>query len=113
MHSRLEESGHAAQDNVTCCTNDRVIYVSGRPLRKTSILEDRETIRQLAQQVRQLQQKVTALEAKQELAASAAADGSSVAHADDASERLSQLATFQEAHEVRGIRWRGFGEVNY
>jgi len=87
--------------------------LGGTASAQDSILADRETIRQLAQQIRQLQEKVAALEAKQGSAPSTTADTSSVPASGDASASASQLASFQEAHEVRGIRWRGFGEVNY
>ncbi len=93
-----------------------------------SVSEDRETIRQLVQQVKQLQLKVAALEAKQGsapatveagLAQPAATQPTPIkptpvqpTEASSASE-LAQTATFQETHDIRGIRWRGFGEVNY
>ncbi len=81
---------------------------------QSMIPEDRETIRQLLQQVKQLQEKVTALETKQGLAPAAGVDTDPVRPVVDApGNGLSEAAGFQETHDVRGIRWRGFGEVNY
>lgn len=73
---------------------------------------DRETIRQLVQQVKQLQDKVEALEAKQNAVPASTASTSAAPPAESAPATAPDFS-FQESHEVRGIRWRGFGEVNY
>jgi hypothetical protein len=77
---------------------------------------DRETIHQLVQQVKQLQDKVAALEAKQGTVPvpPAAVDAKpALPPADAADNGGDQTAAFEESHDIRGIRWRGFGEVNY
>ncbi|HSS99002.1 MAG TPA: hypothetical protein VLK33_18330, partial [Terriglobales bacterium] len=71
---------------------------------------DKEMIQQLVQEVKELKAKVQALEAKQDSVGATA--NPPVAEA----EAASQTATptfLEEAHEVHGIQWRGFGEVNY
>jgi len=83
---------------------------------KTQTTTDRETIRELVQEVKRLQDKVAALEEKQISAPvpPAPADINSTPSSQDAPiAGQDQAATFEESHEVRGIRWRGFGEVNY
>src|SRR5450432_4275940 len=75
---------------------------------------DRETIRQLAQQVKQLQEKVAALEKNQGSSPAAVPDVTAPATIGDVSTATPEQTTaFEDSHEVRGIRWRGFGEVNY
>ena len=78
-----------------------------------------ETIRLLSQQVKELQQKVAALETRQNLAASegSAPDTPPLHAAAESSEPdahdTMRPSILQELHEVHGIQWRGFGEVNY
>jgi hypothetical protein len=76
---------------------------------------DQETIRQLVQQVRELQQKVAALEGKasQPAQASAAPAVSAETPAVPVEESAAADSLFRDLHEVHGIQWRGFGEVNY
>lgn len=79
--------------------------------------DQRETIRQLVQQIQQLQARVTALESKQGPAEKSAAAVSATPSEESALPASTQEATlattFKDDHDVRGIRWRGFGEVNY
>jgi hypothetical protein len=74
---------------------------------------DKETIRLLVQQVKELQAKVQVLENKQ----GASVESSSSAAVSPQTEAVTASGTessfLQGIHEVRGIQWRGFGEVNY
>ena len=89
------------------------------PTNHDILANDREMVRQLVRQVQQLQEKVAALEAKQLEAkqrptpATPVASETSAPTADAPENNAAQMAAFQESHDVRGIRWRGFGEVNY
>src|SRR5712692_8817216 len=78
---------------------------------------DREMIQQLVQQVKALQEKVTVLESQQPASGSSNADAtfqSVNAPNPQAADNPAQPASFlQELHELRGIQWRGFGEVDY
>jgi len=69
---------------------------------------DQQTLRELAQQIKELQEKVALLESTQQ----AKAAETPVA---DASAAASQLPAVPDldSHGFHGIRWRGFGEVNY
>jgi hypothetical protein len=76
--------------------------------------DDRETIQQLVQQVKQLQEKVAALESKQAATPVAVSAPETAAATPDAPDNsAAQIANFQDSHDVHGIRWHGFGEVNY
>ncbi|MGO9167808.1 MAG: hypothetical protein ACLP56_13145 [Candidatus Sulfotelmatobacter sp.] len=74
-------------------------------------------IQQLVQQVKTLQKKVEALEAQQRtispsnVGATSQAPSSPTSDAIDSSPQPSSLMT--ELHELRGIQWQGFGEVDY
>ena len=77
---------------------------------------DQETIRTLVQQVKELQEKVAALEGKQNPPAAASQETkteTSAASQPEESTSEAQAEMFREMHEVHGIQWRGFGEVNY
>src|SRR5215510_3277939 len=71
---------------------------------------DKETIQQLVQEVKELKAKVQALEAKQS-GSDAGAPAST--QAAEATPQTTAPTFLEEAHEVHGIQWRGFGEVNY
>ena len=92
--------------------------VSSDDSSRVTISADRETIRQLVQQVKKLQEQVSALEGKQS-ATSVAADTVLMQPAleqpaqDASSSNGSAAADVRETHDLRGIQWRGFGEVNY
>src|SRR5229473_7216219 len=78
---------------------------------------DREMIQQLVQQVKALQEKVTVLESQQQASGSSNADAASQSVSTpipQSADNPAQPASFlQELHELRGIQWRGFGEVDY
>ena len=73
---------------------------------------DQETIRLLVQQVRELQEKVKALEGRQ---ASNPAPAAEISASEQPSEEAAAIepTSALDLHEVHGIQWRGFGEVNY
>jgi hypothetical protein len=76
---------------------------------------EHEIVQQLVLQVKALQEKVAALEA-QKLAP--APSGDVVAPpvgvaAPVAGDEVQPVSILQELHELRGIQWRGFGEVDY
>ena len=75
--------------------------------------EDRETTHLLVQQVRLLQEKVAVLEARQGAGAATEPMVTATPAEVASAEALTESTIFQEQHEVRGIQWRGFGEVNY
>ena len=84
-------------------------------LAQTAQPDDQETIRTLVQQVRELQQKVAALEGKQDptTTSTSPAKQELAPQQEKQSDTSAQESLFQEIHEVRGIQWRGFGEMNY
>ncbi|MFY9560872.1 MAG: hypothetical protein WAQ52_11615 [Terriglobales bacterium] len=71
---------------------------------------EQEMIRLLAQQVKELQEKVAILEARSGSSATASAEVPPQPH-----EEPSEAAPPREllAHDLEGIQWRGFAEVNY
>jgi hypothetical protein len=82
-----------------------------------TLVSDREMIQQLAQQIKTLQEKVVTLESQPRPATPTGEDitpqpanTSTMQAADDPAPPASLL---QEIHELRGIQWRGFGEVDY
>ena len=79
---------------------------------------DQEVIQRLVQQVQTLQDKVQALESRQggdgSIVANATTDLATslpVPQAQDTNNAPASIT--QELHEIRGIQWRGFGEVDY
>jgi hypothetical protein len=78
---------------------------------------EQETIQQLVQQVKALQQKVAALESQQSFnapsKASAEPPSASAPVAQDADNNAQTVSPIPELHELRGIQWQGFGEVDY
>ena len=78
---------------------------------------EREIIQQLVQQVKTLQEKVTALESQQRASGPFNADTTpqpaSTPTPQAADNNASPASLSQELHELRGIQWRGFGEVDY
>ena len=77
--------------------------------------QDQETIRTLVQQVKELQEKVAALEGKQNSApvANEPAKTESASAASEQTEVPAQESLHPDLHQISGIQWRGFGEVNY
>jgi hypothetical protein len=77
---------------------------------------ERETIQKLVQQVKELQDEVKLLESQRasdanQSAASQPARGPVLAEEKAGNTQPESLA--QELHELHGIQWRGFGEVDY
>ncbi len=89
-----------------------VVIIAGVGTAQTASSNDQATIQLLVQQVKELQEKVKALEAKQSPQTLAPAE---VAAQPQPAEESMSLAHLGEGglHELRGIQWRGFGEVNY
>lgn len=74
---------------------------------------DQEMIRQLVEQVKELQARVQALEAKQNAAAPAQTSPAPKPASEEISPLDQEEVLLQKIHSLRGIQWRGFGEVNY
>ncbi len=78
---------------------------------------ERELIQQLVQQVKALQEKVDALESQQRARVpsntDAPAQPASPPTPPSADNNAQPASLTQELHELRGIQWRGFGEVDY
>src|SRR6266478_5832055 len=88
-----------------------VILVLARlGLAQDAASSEQEMIRLLGQQVKELQQKVTALEARSGISATASAEVPPQP-ADETSDAAPPRDLLP--HELAGIQWRGFAEVNY
>ena len=88
------------------------VLSAGISLGQNVTSSDQETIRLLVQQVRELQEKVAVLEGKEASQPAERAEPSASAQpAQEAAAIESPPAL--DLHEVHGIQWRGFGEVNY
>ncbi|HEX9112268.1 MAG TPA: hypothetical protein VF845_12375, partial [Terriglobales bacterium] len=87
-----------------------ILIASASCLAQAAGLSEQETIRLLVQQVKELQERVNALDTKQASQPSANPDPPALAR--PLEESASGLPT-ELAQKVRGIEWRGFGEVNY
>jgi hypothetical protein len=78
---------------------------------------DREMIRQLVQQVKELQEKVKVLESQHSDTLASDPDSILSRVSKNAPETMGNTmeppSVAQELHEVHGIRWRGFGNVDY
>lgn len=78
---------------------------------------ERQMIQQLVQQVKTLQEKVNVLESQQRPGGASNADATpqlASTPTPQAVDNNAQPASFpQELHELHGIQWRGFGEVDY
>jgi hypothetical protein len=72
-----------------------------------------ETIRQLIQQVENLQERVKILESHQNHAEASMPESISPPPVESSNQAPPTPAVGQEAHDVHGIRWRGFGEADY
>jgi hypothetical protein len=96
-----------------------ILFISGVSYAQQQAQSDAETIQQLVRQVRVLQGKVDALEASQPakdntpVSGSSASDSVSSVSTPPTSDAIAQAPLSQELHELRGIQWRGFGEVDY
>ena len=81
---------------------------------QSSSAEDRATILQLVRQVSQLEAKVAALEGKTSAAPSPTTPPETPAiNSESTDDSVAQMTAFRESHDLRGIHWRGFGEVAY
>jgi hypothetical protein len=80
-------------------------------------LSDREMIQQLVLQVKALQEKVQALESEQRRSAPAEAGAVAApvitSDAQAVDNKPQPPSVLQELHELRGIQWQGFGELDY
>ncbi len=78
---------------------------------------DREMIQQLVQQVKALQEKVTVLESQQRASGPSNSDTTpqpaSTPIPQAADNNAQPASLLEELHELHGIQWRGFGEVDY
>jgi hypothetical protein len=77
---------------------------------------EREMIQQLVQQVKALQEKVDVLEAQRRASALTNADAPqsvTTPTLQAADSTVQSPSLIPELHELRGIQWRGFGEVDY
>ena len=78
---------------------------------------DRQMIQELVQQVKALQERVRVLESQQQPSGTANADATPQSLSTPTSQAVNNDAQpaslTQELHELHGIQWRGFGEVNY
>ena len=88
-----------------------VLLIAAAAVAQSTDASDKEAIQQLVQEVKELKAKVQALEAEQN-----GTEASAPANPPAAAETAPQTSTrsfLQEAQEIHGIQWRGFGEVNY
>src|ERR1700676_4089689 len=79
-------------------------------------LSEREMIQQLVQEVKALQEKVDVLEAQRRASAltnAAAPQPVTTPTPQAADSTVQSPSLIPELHELRGIQWRGFGEVDY
>ena len=97
-----------------------VLMLAGTAHAQDTDLTDQQIIRLLSQQVKELQEKFAALEAKQNQAtpASVPAEPAPNQLTEPADSSLDHNSILQEIrgiqlHAVHGIKWRGFGELNY
>jgi hypothetical protein len=78
-------------------------------------LTDPETVGQLVQQVKDLQERVKALESQQSHTDPSTLPSSHppTPPVEPQDQVASTPSVLQELHEIRGIQWRGFGEIDY
>src|SRR6266403_5764064 len=94
-----------------------LLFVANLSHAQDAAPSEREIIQQLVQQVKTLQEKVTALESQQRASGPVNANTASqpettlTSQAED--NTVPPASLLQELHELRGIQWRGFGEVDY
>ena len=98
-----------------------ILMLAGSAHAQGADLTDKEAILLLSQQVKELQARFAALEAKQNQATTAArvpaepAPSELTEPADSVADHKSILQEIRgiQLHEIQGVRWRGFGELNY
>jgi hypothetical protein len=78
---------------------------------------EQEMVQQLVQQVKALQERVAALESRQQANTLPQAEATSLSASAPCPQavdnNLPPPSLIQELHELRGIQWQGFGEVDY
>ena len=88
--------------------------LTGMLVAQTTTSNDQETIRTLIEQVKDLQTKVAALEGKQSAPAANGPQAEPQGSTPPSQEvPANERSMFREIHDIHGIEWRGFGEVNY
>jgi len=96
-------------------TATALLLLSGLCYPQDTSSTDPETIRHLVQQVHDLQERVGLLESQHNLAMPSSPDPTNppVKPVESTDQTVPVPAIGQELHEVHGIQWRGFGEVDY
>jgi hypothetical protein len=88
--------------------------LTGMLVAQSTSPNDQETIRLLVQQVKELQNKVAVLEGKQNSPSPPVEPAGEKPNAQpEEASSASQESAFRDIHDLHGIQWRGFGEVNY
>ncbi len=96
-----------------------LFLLAGAAVAQSATPSEQETIRLLVQQVKELQEKVSALEGNASTSPAPAPAIMQAAKPEASNPQPEETASdskgslFREMHEVHGIQWRGFGEVNY
>src|SRR6202521_188685 len=94
-----------------------MLLVSSLSHAQDAVPSEREMIQELVQQVKTLQEKVKVLESQQRGGSPSTADATPQAASTttpQAADNNAQPPSLpQELHELHGIQWRGFGEVDY
>src|SRR6266436_4133004 len=94
-----------------------LLFVASLSHAQDAAPSEREIIQQLVQQVKTLEEKVTALESQQRAGGPSNADTTPQPASTPTSQALDNNAqpasVLQELHELHGIQWRGFGELDY
>ncbi len=94
-----------------------LLFVASLSHAQDAAPSEREIIQQLVQQVKTLQEKVTALESQQRASGPSNADTTpqpaSTPAPQPADNNAQPASVLQELHELHGIQWRGFGELDY
>jgi hypothetical protein len=94
-----------------------LLFVASLSHAQDAAPSEREIIQQLVQQVKTLQEKVTALESQQRASGPSNADTTpqpaSTPTPQPADNNAQPASVLQELHELHGIQWRGFGELDY
>lgn len=92
-----------------------LVVLAGTAFAQETTSSDREMIQKLVQQVQELQQRVKDLESERSALVTKpeSAIASTPAEASEQASSTQLPHDVPELHEFHGIRWRGFGEVDY
>src|SRR5215831_6044910 len=93
-----------------------LLLLMGTAAAQSASSSDQETVRALVQQVKELQEKVAALESKQNPPATSTPEVTSEVKTQSSNfqtDESSQNQRALEAHDINGVHWQGFGEMNY